>query len=159
MSITRHYDELLGYFARTTGDREAARDIVQESHARVLGLGPAVAAVLDLRALLFRIGRHIVIDEARRRQVETRALQTLAVLQAVEAPGAERVADARQQLERLAARLAVMPNKRREAFVLVRVHGLRHAEAAAHLGVSVAAIEKHVVRATLDLMGLAPEAA
>lgn len=153
MPLTRHYDELLGYFARATGDRDTARDVVQESHARVLALGPqALAGVLDLRALLFRIGRHLVIDDARRRRAEAHALDTLALLCAQDAPSAERTCAARQQLERLSARLAAMPARRRTAFILVRVHGFSHAEAAAHMGVRVAGIEKHIVRATLDLM-------
>ncbi|RMX11828.1 RNA polymerase sigma factor [Vandammella animalimorsus] len=152
MSFTRHYDELLGHFTRATGDREAARDVVQESHARAWALGPRLDAVLDLRALLFRIGRHLVIDEARRRQAEARALHNLALLcEQDAAPSAERCCAASQQLERLGARLALMPLRRRTAFILVRVHGFSHAEAAAHMGVSVAGIEKHVVRATLDL--------
>lgn len=155
---THHYAELINFFSRSLNDREAARDVVQESYARVMAMGQQ-ATVLDLRALLYRIGKNIVIDDARRRKLEAGVLETFALLRADELPCAERHACARQQLERLAARLGVMPRKRREAFILVRIYGFRHDEAAAHLGASVAAIEKHVVRAVLDLMHLAPEAA
>jgi RNA polymerase sigma-70 factor (ECF subfamily) len=47
-----------------------------------------------------------------------------------------------------------MPRKRREVFVLVRIYGFSHAEAAVHMNISEAAIEKHVVRAVCDCMGL-----
>lgn len=47
-----------------------------------------------------------------------------------------------------------MPRKRREVFVLVRIYGFSHAEAAAHMNISEASIEKHVVRAVCDCMGL-----
>lgn len=149
----QHYAELLGYFARALRSRDAAADVVQESYARVLGMG-AQALLLDMRALLYRIGKNIVIDEARRRRVEEGVLQTLGLLQAQESPPPEHTAAARQQLEWLAARLFVLPRRRREAFILVRVYGMSHAEAAAHQGVTVAAIEKHVVRAVCDLADL-----
>ncbi|MFN3888083.1 MAG: sigma factor-like helix-turn-helix DNA-binding protein [Aquabacterium sp.] len=153
--LTHHYAELVSFFSRSLNDREAARDVVQESYARVMAMGQH-AAVLDLRALLYRIGKNIVVDDARRKRLEMGVLETFTLLQADRAPCAERQASARQQLERLAARLAVMPRKRREAFILVRVFGFRHDEAATHLGSTVAAIEKHVVRAVLDLVALKP---
>lgn len=153
MAATHYYSELLSYFSRTLRSRDAAADVVQESYARVLGM-EGLALVLDMRALLYRTGKNIVIDDARRRRVETGMLETLGLLQEHEAPSADRVASARQQLERLARRLARLPRRRREAFVLVRVYGYTHAQAAEHQGVSVDAIEKHVVRAVCDLMGL-----
>jgi len=149
-----YYSELVNYFARSLNDRDAAADVVQESCARVIGMTGG-AAVRDMRALLYRVGRNIVIDEARRRRAEAGMLETLALVQCDEAPSTEREACARQQLERLAARLAAMPRKRCEAFVLVRIYGFSHAEAAIRQGCSEAAIEKHVVRAVCDLLGLA----
>ncbi len=151
---TRYYAELLNYFSRTLQDRHAAADVVQESYARVLGM-QAQALVRDMRALLFQTGRNLVIDEARRRTVEAGVLQTLALVAAPDVPGTDHIVQAREQLERLATRLARLPRRRREAFILVRVYGMTHAEAAAHQSVSVEAIEKHVVRAVCDLMDLA----
>jgi RNA polymerase sigma-70 factor (ECF subfamily) len=81
-------------------------------------------------------------------------LETLAVVGADEAPSAERQVQGRQQLVLLSRRLQAMPRKRREVFVLVRIYGFSHAEAAAHMNISEAAIEKHVVRAVCDCMGL-----
>lgn len=153
--VERHYSELVSFFARSLGDRDAAADVVQESYARVFALHATSAAVRDLRALLFHTGKNIVIDGARRRQAEARMLETLALICADDAPSTERQVAARQQLERLAMRLAAMPRKRREAFVLVRIYGFSHAEAASHMRSSVAAVEKHIVRAVCDGMGLA----
>lgn len=151
--FANYYSELVNYFTRSLNDRDAAADVVQESCARVVGMS-AGAAVVDMRALLYRIGRNIVIDDARRRRAEASMLQTLALIQNDEAPSTERAASARQQLDRLAARLAVLPRKRCEAFVLVRIYGFSHAEAAVHQGCTEAAIEKHVVRAICDLLGV-----
>ncbi len=150
----RHYLELVNFFSRSLRDRDAAADVVQESYSRVLAMRQP-EAVLDLRALLYRIGKNIVIDDARARQAEQRMLDTLGLISADSAPSPEREADARQQCRRLAARLAVMPRKRREAFILVRIYGFSHAESALHLATTVAAIEKHIVRAVCDLFDLA----
>ncbi len=157
--VAHYYSELVGFFTRSLGDREAAADVVQESYARVLAMGARSVAVRDLRALLFRTGKNIVIDGARRRQAEARMLETLALICADMGPCAEQQASARQQLERLSRRLAAMPRKRREAFVLVRIYGFSHAEAAAHMQSTEAAIEKHIVRAVCDCMGLSPRRA
>ena len=138
--VAHYYAELMSFFSRSLRDREAAADVVQESYARVLALQAREVAVRDLRALLFRTGKNIVIDDARRRQAEAHMLQTLAVVGTDEAPSAERQMAGRQQLELLSRRLHAMPRKRREVFVLVRIYGFSHAEAAAHMDVSEAAI-------------------
>jgi RNA polymerase sigma factor (sigma-70 family) len=153
--VARYYSELVSFFARALGDRDAAADVVQESYARVFAMSATSAAVRDLRALLFHTGKNIVVDGARRRKAETHMLETLALICADEAPCVERQVCARQQLESLSQRLKVMPRKRREAFILVRIYGYSHAEAAAHMQSTVTAIEKHIVRAVCDCMGLA----
>jgi RNA polymerase sigma-70 factor (ECF subfamily) len=68
----------------------------------------------------------------------------------------EQQAIARQQLDGLVRRLAVMPPKRRDVFILVRVHGFSYKEAGAHMGLNETAIERHVMRAILDCASLAP---
>lgn len=150
--VTHFYTELVNFFSRALRDRDAASEVVQESYARVLAMDRAT--VLDMRALLYRVGKNIVIDDARARQAEQRMLDTLSLIAPESAPGPERTVCARQDLRQLEARLLVMPRKRREAFILVRIYGLTHAEAAAHLGISTVSIEKHIVRAVCDLVGI-----
>lgn len=148
---THFYAELVNFFSRTLRDRDAASDVVQESYARVLAM-ESQAAILDMRALLYRTGKNIVIDAARTRQAELRMIETLSLISPDESPCLERTIGARQGLAQLAARLGAMPRKRREAFILVRIYGFTHAEAAGHLETTVASIEKHMVRAVCDLM-------
>ena len=64
-----------------------------------------------------------------------------------ETAGADRVAG--RELEEQVARLIDgLPTKCREAFSLVRVHGLTYEEAAEVMGVLKSTIATHVVRAT-----------
>lgn len=103
--VAHYYAELVSFFARSLNSRDAAADVVQESYARVFAMQSQDLAIRDLRALLFRTGKNIVIDDARRRTAEARMLQTLAVVAADEAPSPERQAQGRQQLVLLSRRL------------------------------------------------------
>lgn len=150
--VARYYSELVNFFTRSLKDRDAASDLVQEAYARVLTLHQRGAELLDPRALLYRTGKNLAVSGFRHREAEARMLQTLALVRDDSSPSVEQHVDARLRLERLLARLGAMPRKRREAFILVRIYGHSYAEAAAHMGVSIEAIDRHVVRAVLDCM-------
>lgn len=146
----RYYRELLNYFTRSVNDRDDAADVVQEAYTRVLALQQSGGVVLQPRALLYHAGRNIVATRATRRAAEKRMLDTLALVACDSAPSAEREAMAREQLAHLLVRLGNMPPKRRDVFVLVRIHGYSYQEAGEHMGLSQAAIEKHVMRGIID---------
>lgn len=151
----RLYSELLGFFARFLNDKEAANDLVQESYARVYARGESGMVVRNMRALLYRTGKNLAIDAARRRKAEQSALETLAAISAETAPSAEQCVATRLYLERVLRRLQCMPRKRREVFILVRIYGYTHAEAAVHMCISAQAVEKHMVRAVCDFLSMA----
>lgn len=151
--LERHYKELLAFFSHSLRDRDAASDVVQESYARVLALGRHTK-IAEPRALLYRIGKNIVLDGVRRHKTEAKVLSTLAVFSSDCAPSVEWQIDVRQRLERILSRLSSMPRRRRDAFILVRIYGYNHADAAARMNTTVASIEKHVVRAVVDCIDL-----
>jgi len=153
-TLVRYYKELVAFFSNTLRDRDAATDVVHESYAKVLAMDAAVS-ILEPRALLYRIGKNIVLDASRRNKVESWALESLTALRHDAVPSVEREVAARQELAEFVNRLGVMPRKRRDAFVLVKIYGYSHAEAATHLACSVMAIEKHVARGIMDFLGYA----
>ena len=63
----------------------------------------------------------------------------------------EDVHQGRRDVERLIAALNELPERSRNAFILARMEGLSHSEIARRLGVSVSAIEKHVIKAAAHL--------
>ncbi|GAA5236377.1 sigma-70 family RNA polymerase sigma factor [Verticiella sediminum] len=148
--VAHHYPELLSFFSRSLGDRDAAADVVQEAYARVLKMYADGTVAFDPRALLFRTGKNLTVSDVRRRAAEERMLQTLRLVSSDSAPSVEQQVDARQQLERLLARMSAMPRRRREAFILVRIYGYSYAEAGEFMGVSSFAVDRHVVRGVLD---------
>lgn len=154
--VARYYSELVNFFAKSLNNRDNARDVVQEAYTRVLALQARGTDIQDWRAILYRTGKHLIVSGARRHDAEARMLDALALVGADHAPSAEHHATVRQQLDRLLARLERMPRKRRDAFILVRIHGMSYAEAAGHMQISIEAVDKHVVRAVLDCVSYRP---
>ncbi len=154
--LLSHYRDLYRHLAHQLRNPDDAADIAQTSFERAYESGLRKTRELgetveSSRGLLFRIAHNLCIDEARRRQVAQTWLIEQAPLQADQtAPSSEQVASQRQIAERVAAVLAALPARRMQVFVLFRAHGLRRAEIAQQLGISEAAVAKHLVRATLD---------
>ena len=68
-----------------------------------------------------------------------------------EAPGPERIVLARQQLACLRRAIDELPGKCREVFIRHKFDGLSQRELASEYGITVNAIEKHLVRALVFL--------
>lgn len=148
--LERYHRELLNFLTRQVSDRDTAADLTQESFARVLTAQQSGQAVLDLRALLYRTARNLVIDQHRRREV--RQHDNLDDLPESDHPQAPQhlepdAALASQQVIRAyVATIEALPPRCREAFVLHIFDELSQAQIAQRMGISVSMVEKHVVR-------------
>ncbi|MDQ8023668.1 MAG: sigma-70 family RNA polymerase sigma factor [Moraxellaceae bacterium] len=151
--LERYHRELLNFLFRQVGDRDTAADLAQESYARVLGVQSAGQAVLDMRALLYRTARNLVIDQHRRAGV--RRHEDLDAIPEVEHPAApqhlqpEESLASRQIIRAYVETIEALPLRCREAFVLRIFDELSHAQIASRMGISVSMVEKHVVRGML----------
>lgn len=63
----------------------------------------------------------------------------------------ERILDIQQRLQAIQHIINCLPPKCREVFWLFRIEGLRQAEIAAQLNISVNMVERHVIRALIDI--------
>lgn len=154
--LERYYRELIRYFTRQSGNPDTAADVVQEAYAQLLHLQLRGGVITEPRALLYRAGRNLLINHARRQANEERMLGTLALVGHDCAPAVDHQVEMRQHLHRLVALLERMPRKRREAFIAVRVYGMSYHETAAHMAISTKAVELHIARALLDCAGYGP---
>jgi RNA polymerase sigma factor (sigma-70 family) len=155
----RYYQELLSFISGRLGDRERARDVVQETYARVLGMQMATPdsplcgpAVLHPRALLYRTAKNLVIDDQRR--AVTRPASSATDLDADEtmAPESDRPdarLDARQSAQLLIDAIQGLTPRCQEAFVLFKIEGLPQSEIAERMGISRNMVEKHVIAGML----------
>lgn len=145
-----HYRELLNFLTRKVNDRDVAADLLQESYLRVLTLQDNGGAVLDVRALLYRTARNLVIDQYRR--AEVRSHEDLDALPEAQHPVApqhlqpEETLASRQVIEAYVAVIESLPPRCQLAFVLYIFDELSHAEIARQMGISVSMVEKHIVR-------------
>jgi RNA polymerase sigma factor (sigma-70 family) len=130
-----HWPLVFGYLARRTGDRVLAEELAQETFYR------ATRAFLGWRGgsasgWLLAIARHALIDETRRGRRLVPLPESLA----------DR-GDARELRVRVTEVLGGLPEGQRWVLQLVYVFGYSHAETAAILGTSEAAVKTAVWRA------------
>lgn len=132
-------------------------DIVQETYAILAGL-ERVDHVQTPRTYMFEVAKSVILQALRRSRIV--AFEALAQAEGLEPPSAdpspETIAADRQELGRLAALIAGLPAKCREAFTLRKVHGLSQREVARRMGVSENTVEKHVgkgIGVLMDAMG------
>ncbi|MEQ9400673.1 MAG: sigma-70 family RNA polymerase sigma factor [Longimicrobiales bacterium] len=154
---------LVRYLEGLTESSEAAQDAAQEAlvrlwtHRERWGGGSA-------RAILFRIGRNVALDQGRRAEVRRRFFRregpVLADLRPPTPSDELRRSEARTRIDEA---IASLPPRRREVFGLVRLEGFSYREAADALGVSPQTVANQMSLALRDLRDLladlAPEAA
>ena len=140
-----HGQVLLGYVIRLTGDREQARDIVQETLLRAwrnadsLNTGDG-----SLRGWLLTVARNLVIDAARARRSRPAEVP----------PTAHDPAEMRDHVE--ADALRKLSPEHRAALVEVYYKGHSATEAAEVLGIAVGTVKSrvhHAVRAMRGSLG------
>lgn len=133
------WPELVRYGATQLGDVDLARDVAQEAFIQVWERRRTWRPRGSARVYLYRIVRHLVIDQQRRRKVRRRWLDEQGRGDATRgghAPTPADVFDAGLLADRFRAAVASLPDRRREVFELVFQRGLTHGEAAAVMKVS-----------------------
>jgi RNA polymerase sigma-70 factor (ECF subfamily) len=130
-------------------------DLVHDTYAKLFAL-ESFSNIRDPKSYTFQAAWSIYVSRVRRAQIVS--IRTIANFDqlAVEAPGPspERQLQDREELELLAAALAALPVKCREAFILRRVEGLSQREVAEKLGISEKTVEKHMARGIRHLMDI-----
>jgi RNA polymerase sigma-70 factor (ECF subfamily) len=147
-----HIAALRGFLAARVGCRETAGELAHESFVRLM-TRQGGESLLDPRAFLFRIAENLAIDHWRANPVRPEQFSDIAEHEHLvsEAPGPERHATARQQLERLRRVVEGLPPRCRCIFVRHKFDGLTQAAIAAELDISLNAVEKHLIRALVRL--------
>lgn len=146
---------LIGYFRRRMGDQDDVADLVQEVFLR-LAARSAAEPIGNLHGYAFQVAASVLADRHRRQSVrqyrEHSSLDADVADVADIAP--DRVLEARSALSAVCTALETLPQRTQTIFVLRRIEGMRYHDIAARLGISVSAVEKHMVRAVQHLAGL-----
>ena len=152
----QYYGPLVGLSESILKARAHAEDVVQDVMLEVWRRREALKIDESWRSYLFRATRNRSLNELRRARVIREAEPLVRGEESVGATGpANLVAEEVQAA--FARTMAALPEPVREVFAMSRRDGLRYAEIAAVLGISVKTVEARMGRALRELReGLAP---
>jgi RNA polymerase sigma-70 factor (ECF subfamily) len=145
-----HYAHLVAFAQGLLRDRSAAEDAAQEVMLELWRRRSEVSITESLRAYLLRATRNRALNQLRHVNVQKRAEPYLASEDSVNAVGASELVGTELKSAIVAA-IAELPPACREVFELSRGRGLRYAEIASTLGISVKTVESQMGKALRHL--------
>lgn len=138
-----HHGWLYHWLRRKTGCSEQAADLAQDTFVRLLAVRRGSFGA-EPRAFLTHIARNLMIDHWRRQALERAYLEALAHLPEPEAPSPETRLLVLEALCSIDAMLCRLPVTTREIFLLAQLDGLRYAQIAEQLGLSLVTVKRHM---------------
>lgn len=150
--VSRKLPRLLALAGRLLGDAEEARDVAQESFMRIWKQAAQWrSGQARFDTWLHRVALNLCYDRIRRRKehLHDDSDDYLELADPAPLPDAQLEADARS--EQMAAALAALPDRQREAIVLQYYQELSNIEAAQLMNISVDALESLLSRARRNL--------
>jgi RNA polymerase sigma-70 factor (ECF subfamily) len=136
---------LMQFFRRSWRNKSDVEDMCHDVYVRVYE-----AACKEIpnpaRPFVFSVARNLLINRVRREQiVSIDAVADLDALGiALDEPGPDRSAMARQDLQRLQEALDKLPPRCREAVVLRKIEGLGRREIAGRMGIAEATVAEYL---------------
>lgn len=147
------YSDLLLSLSRKTRCVQRAYDVLHDALLR-FALAQHQQPIAQSNAYLRRVAHSVLIDHYRS-AVRFVALddEDDSAAEAMDhmAPSAEHLLDVQQRLQALQRILDCLPARCREVFWLARIEGCSQREIAEQLGISLNMVERHMMRALLDL--------
>lgn len=143
---------LWAYLSRTTGDRQLADDLLQETYYRFLRAGVVLDTEAHRRNYLFRIATNLVRDGHRRRGTEPTALADST--DAGELPGDATLAARVASRADVRSAMARLKPRERELLWLAYAQGSSHEEIGEALGLKTGSIKPLLFRARQRMAAL-----
>jgi RNA polymerase sigma-70 factor (ECF subfamily) len=141
-----NYAPLVGMAEGMLRSRAVAEEVVQDVMLELWRRRETLPIEESLRAYLFRATRNRALNHLRHARVERRG-EPDAMGATVDAPRAPTALVEEEIETALRDAVADLPERCREVFELSRVHGLRYAEIAGALGISVKTVEAQMGKA------------
>lgn len=146
----RYWTNLVRYSSQLLGCMDEAKDVAQEVFVRTWEYRFRWKPGGSAETFLYRIARNLSLLQLRRREVRSRSVPEIR-------NGSKRCRTpmedtlSRELRQALQTALGELPDRRREAFQLVRVEGLSLGAAAERMGVTKRTVANHVYMAATDL--------
>ena len=151
-TLAREYRPALRRYFGKRADRHAdVDDLVQDVLVRLAVRGD-YDSIEQPEAYLMRTATNVWRDFLRKKRTHAEeAHEEYIEGYLLEENGPARELEGRQSVDAVLAALGELPKRTRQVFVLCRVEGIRQKSVAKRLGVSVSAVEKHMIRAIAHL--------
>lgn len=150
--LAERYGDLRSRLARRFGSDDLACEALQEAYLR-LEMGEDSAPVRSVNGYLFRAALNAGLDRQRVEHRLATATEVEAALQVRDdAPSADVVVEARQEVEALERALAELPERRRAILIAARLDGVSHFDIAACFGISTRMVQFELRRALEHLL-------
>ena len=151
MIVGRHWGPLVNYSTRIVGTVDAAEEVVQETFVRLWERRKRWNPGGSVKAFLFRTSRNLGLGWLRHMEVRRRTEPE--IRRSMEESTLTPLDEVTEQELRRAVwkALDVLPPRRREALVLVRLRGKSLDQAAEEMGLSRQTVANHISLALNDL--------
>ena len=153
--VLPHEPALRAWLARMGAGGLDIDDVVQETYA-ALASRETLTDIRNPRAYCFQTARSVVLMHVRRARVVTiRAVEDLDRLGAAsDEPSPERQVSSREELQKLGAAIAKLPQPGRAALTLRVIEGLSQRDVGVRLGISENAAQKQIAKSIQLLMDM-----
>lgn len=151
--VARYEPAVRRFFARRLPVGADVDDFTQELFARLFRRDER-DSIRNGEGYLFRIAANMLLEHARREarhRTDACDPSDRVFVDHREERSPERVAMGREALSRVVEVLQALPERSRTVFLLNRYEGLPGSEIAKRLGISLSAVEKHMMRALAEL--------
>lgn len=151
-----HHSWLSIFIQRRLGCPDDTADLIHDTYLRILSSG-RLPPKQDSKRFLTHIAKGLLIDNYRRKQIETAYKDYLQQLPESHAPSAEFHTQMIEALTEIDTLLHRLPKNVREALLLRQLDNLSYKEIAKRLNVSVSSVEKYIAKALQACMEAALE--
>lgn len=142
-----HRSWLVGWLRGRLGCAHEAADVAQDTFVRLLVRGNDPGQLREPRAWLRTIAQGLVVDQVRRRAIESAYLAALGTLPEPLVASPEEQLVTLEALARVDALLNGLGARARTAFLLSRIEGLGYGQIAERLGCCLSSVEKYMATA------------
>lgn len=156
--FVKHYSELLVYAHRLVGDADA-EDIVEEAYMNLWSRREEIEIGNNIRAFLYRTVYNLSMTSIKRRNLSNSYMQQwrdaqeryLSHIDNQEPNDVEIIEEKMSHLDEL---LSALPDQCREIFKLRYMHGMRNADIADALSISIRTVEAQLYKALKKLRSM-----
>jgi RNA polymerase sigma factor (sigma-70 family) len=143
---------LMRWFRRRVANASDVEDLVQDVFTRIVSRD-SPEPVEHLGGYILKTASSVLADRARRSasHAAERHVEFDSEVHGDEEPDPVRILGVKEDLHAATAALLSLPERTRTVFVLRRLEGQKYRDIAIQLGISVSAVEKHMVRAIQHL--------